>query len=243
MCGTKIKNPVYPAPIQLYGRDLPWVTHATHLGHELHQDCTMDMDTKMKRAAFITNSTDIRHMFSFALPEQVLNAVSVYTAHFYGAMLWDLYGDMSGQVFRSWNTCVKLAWGLPRSTHNYFVEQLLAKNFSSVRKKILVQYTSFLKRLGRSVSSEVRVLSRIVACDVRSVTAKNCLSMQREFNMDPWVVPAIKFKNEYKMYELPELDHWRPSLLSSLLREKYELDVTGENTKTTTELIESLCSS
>ena len=78
----------------------------------------MDMDTKMKRAAFINNSTDIRHMFSFALPEQVLSAVSVYTAHFYGAMLWDLYGEMSGQVFRSWNTCVKLAWGLPRSTHN-----------------------------------------------------------------------------------------------------------------------------
>ena len=76
MCGTKVKSPVYPAPLQLYGRDLPWVTHATHLGHELNQDCTMDMDTKMKRAAFINNSTDIRHMFSFALPEQVLNAVS-----------------------------------------------------------------------------------------------------------------------------------------------------------------------
>ena len=77
MCGPKARNLVYPAPIQLYGRDLPWVTHATHLGHELHQHCNMDMDIKMKRASFIKNSTDIRHMFHFALPNQVLNAVRV----------------------------------------------------------------------------------------------------------------------------------------------------------------------
>ena len=51
MCGPKIKNPQYPAPIQLYGVDLPWVTHATHLGHELSLDCSMDLDTKMKRAS------------------------------------------------------------------------------------------------------------------------------------------------------------------------------------------------
>ena len=75
MVGPKVKNPVYPAPLQLYDQDLPWVAHATHLGHELHQDCTMDMDTKMKRAGFISSSTDIRNMFSFALPSQVLAPV------------------------------------------------------------------------------------------------------------------------------------------------------------------------
>ena len=60
MVGPKAKNPVYHVAMQLYGQDLPWVTHATHLGHELHQDCTMDMDTRMKRANFIRNSVDIR---------------------------------------------------------------------------------------------------------------------------------------------------------------------------------------
>ena len=68
----------------------------------------MDMDIKIKRADFIRNSVDTREMFSFALPTQVLNTISVYSAHFYGSMLWDLYGDMSGQVYRSWNNSVKL---------------------------------------------------------------------------------------------------------------------------------------
>ena len=108
MCGPNVQNPVYPAPLQLYGVDLPWVTHATHLGHELNQDCTMDKDTRMKRANYIQSSVEIRNMFSFALPTQVLNAISVYSAHLYGSMLWDLYEEMAGQVFRSCNNTVKL---------------------------------------------------------------------------------------------------------------------------------------
>jgi hypothetical protein len=110
ICG-KTREPMYPAPLQLYGVDLPWVVHATHLGHELHQDGTMELDAKMKRAGFIENSTEIREMFGFAHPSQILGAVQVYTCHFYGSMLWDLFGKMAGQVYRAWNTCVMLAWG------------------------------------------------------------------------------------------------------------------------------------
>ena len=95
MVGPKGKNPVYPAPIQLYGVDLPWVIHSTHLGHKLHQDCTMVMDIRMKRAGFISSSTDIRDLFNFALLRQILSAFSVYSAHLYWAMLCDLFGDMA----------------------------------------------------------------------------------------------------------------------------------------------------
>ena len=40
MCGHM--DPVYPAPLKLGDDDLPWVVHATHLGHELHQMCNME---------------------------------------------------------------------------------------------------------------------------------------------------------------------------------------------------------
>ena len=36
-------------------------------------------------------------MFDFAHPAQVLNAVSVYSAHSYGVMLWDLFGEAAGR--------------------------------------------------------------------------------------------------------------------------------------------------
>ena len=45
MCG-KDGAVQYPAPLRLNGCDLPWVTKGTHLGHELHQSCTMNFDAK-----------------------------------------------------------------------------------------------------------------------------------------------------------------------------------------------------
>ena len=80
----------YPKPVQLIVIDLPWVTRANHLGHELTQECTMEEDARTKRMSFITNSTDIRDMFSWAHPEQVLEAVRVYTTSFYVSMPYDL---------------------------------------------------------------------------------------------------------------------------------------------------------
>ena len=231
MCGPKMRHPVYPAPLLLYGKKLPWVSHATHLGHELNQDCTMHMDT------------DIREMFSFALPAQVLNAVGIYSAHFYGSMIWDLYGEMAGQVYRSWTTCVKLVWKLPRATHNYLVENLLAEGFPSVRKKILAQYVGFLRRLTTSISPEVRMMSCIVAQDIRSPTGRNCQNLKNEFDFDPWLTSPSTLKSKYCQYEVPEADKWRLPLLSTLLSQRYDLTACGEDTEIVDGLIESLCSS
>ena len=74
MCG-KVNQVKYPVPLQLYGVDLPWVTNAVHLGHHLHQSCKMEYDIDIKRAKFIDTSTEIREMFSFAHPEQIINSV------------------------------------------------------------------------------------------------------------------------------------------------------------------------
>ena len=99
MCGS-VRNVQYPAALQLYGVDLPWVETATHLGHELHQLCNMDYDVKTKRAQFIANSTDIRDIFQFANPDQILRATNLYCGHCYGSMLWDLSSEMAGQFFQ-----------------------------------------------------------------------------------------------------------------------------------------------
>ena len=98
MCGS-VNNVTYPAPMKLYGVDLPRVTNAVHLGHELHQTGNMEYDAKVKRASFIEKSTEIREMFSFAHPIQILQSVSTYAAHFYGSMLWNLYGHGANSVF------------------------------------------------------------------------------------------------------------------------------------------------
>ena len=66
------RNLSKPDPLTLCGRDLPWVTTATHLGHELHESGTMEHDSLVKRAVFIRNSTEVREVFGFANPVEVL---------------------------------------------------------------------------------------------------------------------------------------------------------------------------
>ena len=79
-----------PVPFMLDGKLLPWLASATHIGHELHESGSMDLDTKMKKAEFIGKSTEIRETFNFASPVEVLKAVKLFAGDLYGAMLWDL---------------------------------------------------------------------------------------------------------------------------------------------------------
>ena len=67
----------YPAPVQLYGQDLPWVEHADHIGHTFHQSVTMDTDCHRVRAKFIGKSVDTREQFYFAKPKQKLKMVQI----------------------------------------------------------------------------------------------------------------------------------------------------------------------
>ena len=96
-CGKKKLDK--PAPLSLYGRELPWVSSATHIGHLLSEEGTMDKDIREKKATFISRSTEVRETFSFADPEEVLHAVKTYCCDHYGSMLWDLEGDLANQYF------------------------------------------------------------------------------------------------------------------------------------------------
>ena len=103
-------NVKYPDPVQLDGKDLPWVEHADHLGHTLHQSVTMEMDSNRARAKFIQKTVDVREQFSFAQPKQQLQMVEILCCDGYGSMLWELQSDKAEQFFKSWNTAVKLVW-------------------------------------------------------------------------------------------------------------------------------------
>ena len=64
-CGKK-EDAQKPVPLFLYGKELPWVATATHLGHELHDGGSMSYDIKCKGNGFISKSSEVRESFSFA---------------------------------------------------------------------------------------------------------------------------------------------------------------------------------
>ena len=84
-----------PVNLKLYGDDLPFVKTANHLGHQLSEECSMDQDIRCRKAEFIGNSTEVREMFSFAQPNQVLQAVKTYCCSMHNCMTWNLFSDMA----------------------------------------------------------------------------------------------------------------------------------------------------
>ena len=179
MCGQKTQQSK-PAPVSLCGRILPYVPNATHLGHELHESGTMEYDARGKRAQFISNSLEVRELFSFASPLEILRAQKVYTCSFYGSNLWDLGGNMATQVYNSWWTGVRLAWEVPRATRGYLVQHVLCGGLTSAKVDILSRYVGFFRGLRHSPSPEVSVMACLVGKDLRTVTGRNMHLIRRE---------------------------------------------------------------
>ena len=215
MCGSLKTR--YPAPVQLYGRNLPFVLTATHLGHELHQCTNMEYDANAKRIRFIDRSTKIRETFHFADPTNILQAVQVYAGDAYGAMIWDLYGENANKYFRTWNTCVKLSWDVPRETHTYFVDNLLAGGFRHLSVDIKSRYVKYFQGLIKCKSQEVRILAELVGRDAMSTTGKNLIMLERETGLSPWSATSREVSDVLatKITPVPPQDGWRLQCLSS----------------------------
>ena len=74
-------------PLVLSGQQLPYVKQATHLGHEFHEDGTMDTDTNIRRGIFIGHCLEVQESLSFVAPLDVLGAIKLYCGDLYGGML------------------------------------------------------------------------------------------------------------------------------------------------------------
>ena len=235
-----------PINLKLYGVDLPWVGSATHLGHELSESCTMDLDMKQKRAQFINKSTEVRECFGFAQPNQVLQAVKTYCCSMYGAMIWSLFSNKAKEVFNSWNTCVKLAWGVPRTTHRYFVDNLLSSGIPSLKSSLLSCYMRFHESVLSSASLEVRLIANIASKDLRSTTGLNLHGIRKLSNLDslsPASPSLVKTILLGARLEVPPQDRWRLPCLQKFLTEKHRLQAALDDTTEIDALIDSICSS
>jgi hypothetical protein len=193
--------------------------------------------------AFITDSTDIRDMFAWAHPMQVLQAIRVYSTSFYGCMLFNLYGEESKMIYRCWNTAAKLTWDVPWSTFTFLVDRVLSGDMASVRDGILTRYDMFLQSLHKSNSKEIRILASISSVDGRSTTESNTMKISRETDLDLRACSRQTVKNALSQRTVPEEEEWRIPLLARLLKERRACIEAEEDSKHLDSMIVVVCSS
>ena len=110
----------------------------------------MEHDATVKKAQFIQKSVEVRTMFSWAPPHEILTALKTYCSSFYGSMLWDLGGSAAKQVYTSWDVAVKFSWECPRETRTFLLQQVLRCGQTSAKTDIICRYPKFFRGLRRS---------------------------------------------------------------------------------------------
>ena len=205
----------------------------------------MEYDTRVKKAQFISNSLEVREMFSFASPAEVLRTLKIYTCSLYGSNLWELGGDMANQVYNAWWTGVRLAWDVPRATRSYLAHHVLCPHLTPVKVDIFSKFVGFFKGLRASPSPEVSFMAYLVGRDQRTTTGRNLRLISDETGADPWsVTPAMTKKILVeKDVPVPDADKWRIPYLSLLLEQRQEAHYSGmeDLKKSLSEMIDSLC--
>ena len=95
---------------------------------------------------------------------------------------------------------MKLAWDVPRWTHNYLVDNLLGGDLPPVKKKLMCHYVNFSQKLRRSPLREVIILASLGGRDRLSVTGKNLSMLEGEVGLDPWTQSGNIFKSKFRGY-------------------------------------------
>ena len=201
-------------------KELPWVDRCSHLGNTLTSDGQMSQDCKEKRASFIDGSVKIREMFNFAHPSEIITAIEKYCSSWYGSNVWRFESASVESILASWRTCIKLTWNIPRSCHNYFVDYVLAMHSPPLLCSLLSRFHKFFLSLLESDSSQVSVIARLAARDVRSNLGSNLRLLKETSGLDPWCTGTVAMKErlaESCLREIPPEDLWRVPYLEKLL--------------------------
>jgi hypothetical protein len=232
---------VKPAPLLLSGQPLPWVQHATHLGHEFHEDGTMLMDTRMRRGAFIGRCLEVQEAFAFAAPSEVLGAIKLYAGDLYGGMLARLDSGPALQLTNCWNTAVKDVWGLPRSTHTVHA-RWLSSGHSSLREDLLCRWPKFLRSLLTGPSAEAAVVARMAAGDARSTTAANNKLIYECTQLSAWSATPGQVRAALRAQEvMTEQQMETAAQLGQELQDRDRLYRAGQDTTEVQRRIEEIC--
>ena len=169
--------------------------------------------------------------------------VQVLCTDAYGSMLWKLSSPEAESFFKSWNTCVKLVYGVPRNTFTYLVEDYFASGQSSLRNQVLSRYSGFFRGLLQSPSKEVRVLARMVSSDPRSSTCLNLRYLAQMTGLNkPEFLTSARIRMALPVKIVPDGEKWRLGLLASLMKLKTEKYHQVQDFQHICAMIDSLCS-
>ena len=194
---------------------LPWVDTTKHLGNTILDHKGMGQDTIQKRAAYISRSNELVQELHFAHPKTLVKVNNIYNSHFYGSMLWDMFGKETDMVYKTWNVSQRIMHGLDRKTHKYLIEPVSeTKHIMFVIQK---NFMNFTKRIAASKKLAIRVLFETVKYDCQSTTGRNLRRLMVQYELDTIHELGAEATNGKQYATLPEGESWRVDIVKEIV--------------------------
>ena len=149
---------------------------------------------------------------------QKLMVIQTYACALYGSNLWNLYGSSAEQVYKCWNISVRDAWGVPRLTRTYIVDNLLSGFLPPIKQLVIRRYVQFVQGLVTSSNPVLSTLSHWAIKTVQSTTGLNVANIRHEFGLDPLLHGSTLFTVKRK--QIPENHEEDLKLLADLLAQQ-----------------------
>ena len=202
------------APIILNGDPLPWVDRVKHLGNLLESDNSMRADCLIKRGQFIGKVNSLLQEFSFVESSVMVRILTIYVTSFYGSNLWNLYSPEATKLFSSWNVTIRRVFGLPWTTHRFFIEAV--SGTSHPKTLMCSRWVKFLGSLKSCLKGSVRYQANLVCNDRRTLAGNTMSRIAKDCNVERSSLGRTHARNMEYFSPLPG-EEWRLALLEELL--------------------------
>ena len=227
------------APVLLNGDPLPWVQQLKHLGNVLQSDNSMKVDCSVKCGKFIGKINSLMQEFSYTDPKVKIKIFNIFATSFYGSGLWDLASSEVDRIYKSWNVAVRMAFGVPPTTHRYLIEHMSG----TLHPKTMLssRYSKFVESLCKSSKMEVALLANMAVQDNRTVMGKTVSRLKHELNCQVLTSSLVRRNIKY----FPQDEEWRLTFLYELLSAETNESTIDEcfSSSDVRAMISSLCTS
>ena len=136
--------------LKLCSNELPWVEKGKHLGICLTNDRgkILNSDIMEKRARYIQTNNELMQEFYFSAGSTKTFINRVFNSHFYGSVLWNLYGKEATMVYNTWSVSIRRMFELDRKTHRYLIEPI--SGMPHIRQALVSRFLNFASKLSTS---------------------------------------------------------------------------------------------
>ena len=133
--------------------------------------------------------------FSYTDPKVKIKIFNIFATSFYRSGLWDLTSSDVDRIYKSWNVSVRMAFGVPPTTHRYLIEYMSG----TLHPKTMLssRYSKFVDSLCMSSKMEVALLANMAVQDNRTVMGKTVSRLKQELNSQVLTPSLIKKNLKY----------------------------------------------